>query len=378
MDYVLNLGNKEHLETVTRIPVKEVVIQARNFSVAGDIPDMDLSDILNQLKSHGKQITLQWDTLCRDEEIEALSKLFVNYSSHITAIRFADPGVGVYLKRRFPEHQLQFLMWDGHQNRSGILEWIKIFQPNLQRIILSNQVPKQIIKQLSQDTKIPIEIKGLGRMQLFYSPRKLLSNNPLEKLDQHPDILTASTDRPSQFFSVKQTRQGTVMFNDKDLYLLDKFSEIIDIGVNYLGLEPYTAEQYQLIERCFGKPGWVEEVKSSWDRPLTYGFFSQNQTDKLLARLTNAYLKDEKQYQLGSVFESLKNSHTLLQLSLDLNLPQQVVFVTPERKQVSFEITNLVDLKGNRYQKKTSPGFYRLPWIKYVGPASIMKSKASF
>ncbi|MBT3225770.1 MAG: hypothetical protein HN580_01990 [Deltaproteobacteria bacterium] len=378
MDYVLNLGNKEHLEMVTRIPVKEVVIQARSFSLYGSISDIDLHDTLNILKLHGKRITLQWDTLCQDGEIESLANLFADYSKNIPAIRFVDPGVGAYLKRRFPDHQLQFLMWDGHQNRTGISEWIQIFQPNLQRVILSNQIPKRMIEKLRQDTKIPIEIKGLGRMQLFYSPRKLLHNNLPQKLDGHPDITTASNDRPSQFFSVKETRQGTAIFNDKDLYLLDELQEIQEIGVDYLGMELYTTEQYQLIEECFGRPGWVDEVKTFWKSPLTSGFFIQNKTDALLTRLTNAYLKDEKQYQLGSVLESLKNVHTLLHLSQNLVLPQQVVFVTPERKKVRFEITKLYDLKGILHQGKIDEGFYRLPWIKYVVPASLMKSNTSF
>ncbi len=213
-------------------------------------------------------------------------------------------------------------------------------------------------------------------MQLFYSPRKLLSNNPFEKPDEDSEILTASTDRPSQFFSVQQTGQGTVIFNDKDLYLLDRLEEIKAIGINYLGIELYTTKQYRLIEEYFGRPDWIDEVKNSWENPLISGFFSQNQTDSLLARLTNAYLKNEKQYQLGSVIESLKNTHTLLHLKRDLDLPQRVVFVTPERKVVDFEITQLIDLKGTLYQDKAGPGYYRLPWIKYVIPASIMKSNA--
>ncbi len=377
MEYVLNLGNREQLQMVIRIPVNEIVIQTAGFSLYGGISEVDLLDSLNQLKSSGKQITLQWDMLCQDDEIETLANVFKEFSNKITAIRFVDPGVGVCLKRRFPTHQLQFLMWDGHQNRAGIMEWIQIFQPNLHRIILSNQVSKKIIKELRQETKIPIEIKVLGRMQLFYSPRKLLSNNPFEKLDEDSQILAASTDRPSQFFSAQQTRQGTVMFNDKDLYLLDRLEEIKALGINYLGIELHTNKQYRVIEEHFGKPGWIDKVKNSWKTPLISGFFSQNQTDNLLARLTNAYLKNEKQYQLGSVIESLKNTHTLLHLKRDLDLPQQVVFMTPERKVVNFEITQLIDLKGRLYQDKAGPGYYRLPWIKYVVPASIMKSNTS-
>ena len=377
MDYVLNLGNREHLQTVIRIPIKEVVIQTKSFSLNGGISDADLHDTLNQLTKHRKLITLQWDMLCQDDELETLAERLTEFSSKIMAIRFVDPGVGAYLKKRFQNLHLQFLMWDGHQNRAGILKWIQIFQPNLHRIILSNQISKQIIKELRQSTGIPIEIKGLGRVQLFYSPRKLLSNNSFEKQDDNSEILAASTDRPTQFFSVQQTHQGTTIFNDKDLYLLDRLEEIKTIGVNYLGLEPHTSKQYTLIEETFGKTGWIDKVKNSWENPLIDGFFSKNQTDSLLARLSNTHLKGEKQYQIGSVIESLKNSHTLLHLKQDLDLPQQVVFITPERKEVKFEITHLIDLKGRYYQDRACHGLYRLPWIKYVVSASIMKSNTS-
>ncbi|NQU63023.1 MAG: U32 family peptidase [SAR324 cluster bacterium] len=373
MNWVLNLGKVEHLESVIRIPINEVVVQTCSFSLFGKITDDDLRDTFSLLCSHSKRITLQWDLLCRDEEIERLAVLFSAYADVIRSVRFVDPGVGAYLKIHFPEHLLQFLMWDGHQNRTGILNWIQVFQPNLQRVIISNQMSRQTLQKLRDETKIPIEIKVLGRIQLFYSARSILHNNLPHSLLEPSEINAVSTDRPSQFFVVDETSQGTVIFNDQDLFLLDDLNEIQKMGIDVFGLELYTTEQYQQLEDNFEKPYWIVELKKSWKKPLTIGFFVKNQTDALHAHLTNAYLRDEKINQVGSVLDSRKNVHTLLHLQKNLTLPQQVVFFTPEGKSVRYEINKLYDLKGDVYQDMVSEGFYLLPWIKYIVPASILK-----
>lgn len=366
MKFVLNIGKIENLDVVMRIPVIEVVVQTSSFSLCGRISDDELLDVVKSLDSHGKKITLQWDSLCHDKEIERLINLFSDYSSLIQSVRFADPGVGAYLKNRFPNLQLQFFMWDGHQNRAGILNWIQVFQPSLQRVIISNQMSRESIQKLGEETNVPIEIRVLGRLQLFYSARKLL--------DKQTEIRAVSTDRPSQFLSVEETSQGTSIYNDKDLFLLDKLDEIQKIGVDFLGVELNTTRQYQMFEDSFEKPGWVDTLKKSWNTPLTSGFFEQNKTDSLLTRLTNTYLKNEKQNQIGSVLESIKSVHTLLHLHQNLTIPRQVVFLTPERKSIRFELNKLQDLKGNMHQGEVSEGFYLLPWIKYVVPASILKT----
>ncbi|MBU2647446.1 U32 family peptidase [bacterium] len=377
MKFVLHLSEIDYLESVIKINITDVVLQTSRFSVTGRISDNDLFDVLEKLNFCGKKVILLWDILCHDDDILHLADILIQHAKQISSIRFADPGVGAYLKNRFPDHGLQFLMWDGHQNCSGVLEWINAFEPSLNRIILSNQIPVQTIRKLRQDTAIPIEIKGLGRMQVFYSARRLLGNQYPQSMDTPRQVVAASTDRPSQFFPVVENRHGTAIFNDRDLCLLDELETIQTAGVDYFGLDFDSMNQFKILENGLDPKEWVDPVKSSWNRPITKGFFFNNRTDALLDKLTNAFLRDDKQHQIGLVIESSKNGHTLFHLQQNLVLPQRVLFLTPERKKIPFEIVKLHDLKGKVYMQTAHEGYYLLPWIKYVGPASVMNIIAS-
>jgi len=376
MKTVLYLDAVEHIESAVRIPAQEVVLQTCCFSVAGAISDNELGSVIERFIQQKQRIILLWDTLCNDAKIEQLISSFCQFKDQIDAVRFVDPGVGACLKDRFPDLSLQFLMWDGHQNQSGIREWVEIFKPNLDRIILSNQLTETSLRELRKEIGVSMEVKGLGRMQIFYSARHLLTNG-FSKDECNPrNIKIASYDRKSQVFPIAETAHGTVVFNDTDLSLLRHIQELEELGIDYLGLEPYSAEQFHLLESVTDIALEAEKIETSWPNEVTIGFFEKNQTDALLDKLTNAFLKDEKQYQVGTVLESSKNSHTLIHISQNLYLPCQVLLLTPERKIIPYQIKTMNSLAGADNLDSIGEGFYLLPWIKFAVPGTILKLTA--
>lgn len=369
MNFVLHLHTFEEKEAAARTDVTEIILHAEAFSIGGGVADTDIPEIVELIKSTGKQVTLLWDLYCTDADLDSLSLRFISISDMVDAVRFSDPGVGLVLKRIVPGLSLQFFAWDGYQNRAGIQRWIELFYPEIQRIIVSNQTTADSIRLLVRETDLPVEIPVLGRLRLFYSARLLLHNH----LSDTTDVLAASTDRPEQFFPVMESENGTVIYNDQDLFLLDRLDTLMEMGVKHVSMEPHTAEQYHLIADAGYIPASVETIRKNWNKPLTAGFFDENRTDQLLGKLTNRFLKREKQQQVATVLESIKNSHTLLQLNRPINLPCNVVFLTPERQIVDYRIEFLRDLHQVDYQKGVDAGIYILPWIKFVVPATIMK-----
>lgn len=371
MKFVLYLGQSDCLQSALEIDAQEVVLQAASFSASGGLEDSDLFSVAKSVNRSGRRVTLQWDRYCRDDEIQQLADLLCQFSSELNAIRFADPGVGHFLVDEPTGHELQFQMWDGHQNRSGVLEWIGAFGGGLQRIVISNQVPFKTLRQLRRQTDLPLEINGLGRIQLFHSARGLLKGRSTDS----DRFCLASTDRPNQFFPVRESEYGTVIFNDKELFLLDKIPELKEAGIDYLGLNPGIGEHFRLLASSGRLETGIEEIRKSWKTPLTTGFFEENQTDASLTKLTNAFLKDERDNRIATVLESSKNSHTLIQLHQAIELPCEVLFLTPERKTIPFQIVSLQSLKRKCHNKSAAEDVYLLPWIKYVVPATIMTEK---
>jgi len=371
MKFVLTLDSAEYLEFAARAPVAEILIRTRCFSATGGIRAEEMIPAMDFLSRAGKAYTLLWDRYSDDDEISELAELFARHAARIPAVRFSDPGVGVQLQQLFPAVNLQFLMWDGHVNAEGVRQWSMII-PGLKRIVLSNQVPLHNVRAIRDSVNLPIEIKVLGRLQLFHSCRRLFPDQDLGI----EETMLASEDRPRQLFPVRRSNHGTVLMNDRDIFLLDHLQEIREAGIEYGGVEPGTERQYRLLAAVENPEREQNVLREGWHTPLTIGFFHQNRTDELMGDLTNAFLKAERDNTIATVLSSLKYDHTVIQLHQAVDLPCEVSFMTPESKSIDFSMVSLSDLQRKEHQAgRVEAGIYLLPWIKHVGPATIMKKR---
>ncbi len=257
----------------------------------------------------------------------------------------------------------------GNFNESAITNWVSYFGPQLRRIILSNQLPLAEIKKLN--VKAEIEIQGCGRIELFYSPRQLVHGH----LSQEADAISlscASADRPTQISPLIENSSGTFMFYDKDLFILDELRDD-DISPNYIRLELYHPSQYEMLLQHYPKPGWQKKLEGTLSTKTTRGFFRINKSHAPLQRLTNKHLKKESETKIGVILESIKKQHMVTEIQKEITLPARIMFCSPEGKQVEYMIQNAENLAGKIMERKILPGFYKLPWIKHVVPASILK-----
>lgn len=367
MKFVLTLNSSTYLKYAVQTSASEILLKTDLFSAAGGIPEAELTDIINYIENSGKSAILLWDRYCNDKELTALTRQYGKIIRRISTVRFSDPGVGVLLKQTFPDCNRQFLMWDGYQNIVGIQRWASLI-PGLKRIILSNQIPVDSIRSVCKSIDIPIEIKVLGRFQLFYSRRRLLQGHGLTA----GDTTAASLDRPSQLLPVLDTPYSTVIMNDKELFLLDRMAEISKAGVEYGELEPSTDIQHALLADIKNIERDHAEIRKRWDFPLTAGFFDGNKSDELLSDLSNAFLKEMKDKRIATVLESIKNSHTMVQFHEPVALPCDVVFLTPEKYVAEYHIEGIRDLQQKNCSRTVMEGIYLLPWVKHVVPATIM------
>ncbi|MCP4755634.1 MAG: hypothetical protein GY866_32625 [Proteobacteria bacterium] len=373
MKYVLNLGDTTYLPIVENIAIDEILLQTQSFSRTGRMNDQELSPCLSGLIKAKKSVTLNWDVLCSDRNLEEMGEVFADYSDRIEAVRFMDPGVGWYLKENYPELKLQFSMEQGHPNQIGVLNWIDIFSSNLSRIILSNQIPISVVKSIRQKIEIEMELLGLGGMEIFYSARSLLQPYGGKKKGEQIETSVASEDRPRQLSRVVQNKHGTLMYYDKELKLTDVLEDVEDAGIDLLRLELYEESHYRSLEKILAGKNRMETFTTDGREKTTKGFFQANRTHKLLEKLTNRFLQDEKRNRIGVVLEAVKNSFTLIELQKDVLLPAAAVFLSPEGKIIHYRIEIVKDLWKKEFRHSVSSGYYLLPWIKYAVPMTLIK-----
>ncbi|MBU3917292.1 U32 family peptidase [bacterium] len=377
MDYILNLGNINYLNYVRYLPIEEILVQAEFFSRFGSISEDELDVVIKKLKKEGKKVILAWDTISNDRNLIDLNKRFILLKDSVEAVRFIDPGVGLFLKREYPEIRLHLSLEHGNTNEQSILHWINEFSPNIDRVVLSNQFPASAIKSIDRLIDVKIEILGAGKIEMLYSSRYLLERYFERKEKSLLCAKVASDDRPKQISTAIENSSGTQVFYDKELFLLDCINDIKDSGIEILRLEYHEESDYRNLRNTSMKTGWEEEMKSFCPQKTTRGFFYGNHTHQLLKNLSNKYLKEENENKVGAVIESVKNGYTLIEIQKEMTLPKELVFISPEGKEINYQLESLKDLKGCKAFGKVHSGFYILPWIKHTVPATIIKLNQS-
>lgn len=375
MKFNLTLKNIKQLDLVKKIPLDEILLLTAAFSKIGEIRDHEIGVCITQLAKSNKKIILVWDIPCKNQELYCLGKIIIPLINKIAAVRFMDPGVGLFLKSKFPELKLQISLEQGCLNSGGILCWIENFSPNLSRVILSNQIPISGIKSYRHQIDLEMELLGAGPINIFFSARPLLRPFTAGELSNEVEIIATSKERVSQRSQVKENRHGTIMFHENHLFILNCLNVIEAAGIDWLRLELQETCQYQILRDNYPSGNWINLLEKKWKEKSTRGFFKQNDTHNPLNRVLNKRLLKNNENQIGVVLESVKNEYTLVELSQFVKLPEIVLFLTPEGKKINFQLEALSDLSGMVHKTSVEGGYYLLPWIKKTVPASIILLK---
>lgn len=372
MNHLVNLFRTENLETVCRIPVGEVLLQTASLSRWGQIAERDTEACIRLLKANGKRVLLDFGIPVGERQLETLRKNDIRILRQVDAVRFADPGVGAWLAERYPKVDLQLSLESGSFNGTAIERWTDIFGPALRRVVLSNQIPMEELKSIAQKVPVETELLGCGRIEVFHSARKLVRDHFQQDGDSPLELTCASEDRPTQFMPLLENRHGTILFHDRDLYILDLAERLSENGIRHLRLELYADDLYERLAECFPRRGWEEELRKRWGRRTTRGFVLENKTETSLKNLANRFLKAERENGIGVVLESVKNRHIVFELIQPLLLPAKLAAFSPEGKRVDFKLSCANNLLGESFTGRIAPGHYRIPWIKHIVPAAIL------
>lgn len=354
----------ELLAPLLELEGAELLLATSLFSKAGLLPERDLPGICGQVREKGKRPVLVWDRLEKDRGITLALGQIGAWMPHLAAVRVSDPGAALALKEAYPALELQLSLESHSPNQGSIRAWAKALAPK--RLVLSNQMPLREIAPLDQKNLPPLEIQVLGPLEVFYSPRPLLGA-PGERREQR----LLNPERPRQHSRIQQGPAGTVVFHNRDLFLLDQLDQIAKTSVAYLKLFPSNLEQARLLAQA-DQTGDYGTLKAQWPNLVTRGFFSANRTDRPLKRLGNETLAKLSAQALGEVIEAKKGAYLLLELFGPLALPCRLRLVNPEGKEIDCSWSEFTTLEGIPLGDSAGPGLYRVPWVKGALARSLL------
>jgi putative protease len=322
----------------------EIIVGCYELSRYIKTPIAEMIRIISEARKKNLDVSLEWDVLNQEDRflktIEVIKKIPLH---DLNSIRLQDPGAINYIKSNYSWLKIHLILENGNHNLIGLQKWCDFLGNQCQRIILSNELSKDHLKDYIQQLKIPIEVLVLGRILLFYSPRLLLS--PLDKNlieNNFIEASGASEESPHSGFPILENQHGTFMFNVKDLYLLDHIDELAQMGINFTRLDlrfdnlfnQHISDLINFFSR--NTPESSLTLKQTATRPFIKGFYNINKTDVLFNKLKNRLTQRLDQHYVGEVVdvERDKQLTVIIKQKNQLNLKDaELKLISPEGKE---------------------------------------------
>jgi putative protease len=321
---------------------------------------------------------LVWDILMTEEEFLDCTKSIQELGTqHFSAIRVQCIGAARYLKESFPSLSIQLIAENANCNLATLLSWCSSLGKQLDRIILSIQLPAEKIVEFVQKLPVQTEILGLGRILLFYSRRNLLIKNFESLGEEWREVLAESEESNRRPFPIIDNRHGTFMYLDKDQYILHKLDAItagcptyFRIDLRHLSEFPRSAFDIETISvQALSNP---EDLRKNWPRPTIAPFFKSNLTTKQFKLLNSELRFNRDDTCVAEIVSTERDRHCVLRVVQPFTLPGKFKVLDPGGVEVEKELLSLKTLAGEEITSANTDQVLIAPWIKKISTGSLM------
>lgn len=241
---------------------------------------MTLEDVIEGVAfahEHGKRAYLTLNLFSHNRDIEKLPAFLETIRSvKPDGVIIADPGVFQYVRENAPELELHV------STQANICSWLSVKfweDQGAKLVVLAREVSFAELKEIREKCPdIKIEAFVQGAMCMTYSGRCLLSNYMAErganqgncanscrwKYKLHAklkdgslkelsmsdanremfDFFLEEEQRPGEFLPIEEDDRGSYIMNGKDLCLMPRLNEYLEIGVDSLKVEGRNRSAY--------------------------------------------------------------------------------------------------------------------------------------
>jgi putative protease len=241
-------GSFEKMVTAIHYGADAVYCGGRRFSLRAHANNFSEKELGEAVKyAHEKEVKLYVtvNILAHQQDLQGLEK-YLRYLGAIgvDGIIISDPGILTLAQKIIPDVPIHLSTQANVTNPGNARFWESqgVQRLNLARELSLNEIA-EIRKALAPQTRIEIFVHGA--LCISYSGRCLLSyyftgRDANRGECAHPcryKYALLEEKRPDQYFPVEEDGHGTYIFNSKDLCLLHKLPQLINIGVDSLKIE---------------------------------------------------------------------------------------------------------------------------------------------
>lgn len=248
-------GDFERLKLALKFGADAVYLAGEMFGMRTNPSNFSADELKKAVElahSLGKKVYLTCNTLPRNEEIEKLPE-FLKYAQDIgiDAFIIADIGVMALAKKYAPNVDIHM------STQVGIVNYQTanaLYEMGASRIVTARELSLDEIKTIRDKTPNDLEIEVFvhGAMCMSFSGRCILSDYMTHRDANRGDCaqpcrwkyhLVEET-RPGQYFPINEEKNGTYIFNSRDLCMIEHIPELVDAGVDSFKIEGRAKSEY--------------------------------------------------------------------------------------------------------------------------------------
>ena len=248
-------GDFERLKLALKFGADAVYLAGEMFGMRTNPSNFSADELKKAVElthSLGKKVYLTCNTLPRNEEIEKLPE-FLKYAQDIgiDAFIIADIGVMALAKKYAPNVDIHM------STQVGIVNYQTantLYEMGARRIVTARELSLDEIKTIRDKTPNDLEIEVFvhGAMCMSFSGRCILSDYMTHRDANRGDCaqpcrwkyhLVEET-RPGQYFPINEEKNGTYIFNSRDLSMIEHIPELVDAGVDSFKIEGRAKSEY--------------------------------------------------------------------------------------------------------------------------------------
>lgn len=295
-------GDFERLKLAVQFGADAVYVGGSSFGMRSNPSNFNaeqLKEAVKYVHDNDKKLYLTCNTLPRNYEIPALPDFLRNAQEvGVDAFIIADMGVLQLAKKYAPEVEIHVSTQAGIVNYASALAY---YEMGAKRIVTARELSLDEIREIRDKCPPELEIEAFvhGAMCMSFSGRCILSDYLTGRDANRGDCAQpcrwkyslVEEKRPGEYFPVNQEKDGTYIFNSRDLCMIEHIPQLVSAGINSFKIEGRAKSEYytaavthayraaidaylQAPSDDFKPSGWiVDEMDRISHREYTTGFY---------------------------------------------------------------------------------------------------------
>ncbi|MCC7430152.1 U32 family peptidase [bacterium] len=385
MELVTFATNPQSLKIAVENGANQVLLEDSRFSLrsfTNDFFKTDFGDLRKTIwfaKENFPQtkLTFNLDLIAHNKHFTGIKSLLeALLEENVASVRVQDVGVAFFVRKNFPQFQIELATETGNNNVSSFKFYLSEFA--CKKIVATNELPFFEIARIKNEVSVEIEMQVQGPILIQYTGRRLMTGLVAfrnQKLELNPETaepimqkIVREKTRPNEFFPFYDNVHGNFMFYSSDKCLLELLPQIYEAKIDALLIdcrgenENYLAKSLQLYSKYTKlfeakkfviEPKDLEDLKKLARRPFTSGFFLANETDKR-SRLN---INHEANSFDGTLLTVDQQSSTIaLETKTIFRTGDTLRFFLPTEKTLDLKVYKLTDILGNPLENAKTDG----------------------